>query len=55
MALRLLKSALSQSRLTAANAIAIVRYHLQRNRVARTSHTKAWHRRHKKIGYKMLL
>jgi hypothetical protein len=55
MALRLLKSALSQSRLTTADAIAIVSYHLKRNRVARSSHTKAWHRRHKKITYKMLL
>jgi hypothetical protein len=55
MALRLLKSALSQSRLTPADAIAMVRYHLKRNRVARISHTKAWHRRHKKISYKVLL
>jgi hypothetical protein len=55
MALRLLKSALSQPRLTRANAIAIVKYHLRRNGVARNSHTKSWHRRHKTLGYKVLL
>ncbi len=55
MALRLLKSALSQPRLTHADAIAIVSYHLKRNRVARTSHTKSWHQRHKRVRYKVLL
>lgn len=55
MALRLLKSALSQPRLTRAYAIAVVKYHLKRNRVARNSHTKSWHQRHKKLRYKVLL
>lgn len=55
MALRLLKSALSKPRMTQADAIAIVNYHLKRNRVARTAHTKSWHRRHKKVRYKVLL
>ena len=54
MALRLVKSAVSQPRLTQEDAIAIVKYHLKRNRVARKSHTKSWHRRHK-IRYKVLL
>jgi hypothetical protein len=55
MALRLLHSAVSRPRLTQEEAIAIVKYHLKRNRVARNSHTKSWHRRHKKVRYKVLL
>jgi SRSO17 transposase len=55
LALRLVKSAVSQPRLTREDAIAIVKYHLKRNRVARKSHTQSWRRRHKKIKYKVLL
>jgi SRSO17 transposase len=55
MALRLLLAALPRPNLTEANAIAVLEYHLQRNRVARKSHEKAWHRRHKKLTYKVLL
>jgi SRSO17 transposase len=55
MALSLVRSAMSKGRLTQQDAIAIVRYHLQRNCVARQSHTKAWHRRHKKLRYEVLL
>jgi hypothetical protein len=55
MALRLLTSALPRPEVTEADAIAIVEYHLQRNQVARRSHMKSWHQRHKKIRYKVLL
>ena len=55
MALRLLTSALWQPKLTEADAIAIVEYHLRRNRTARKSHVKAWKKRHKKVKYKVLL
>ncbi len=55
MALHLLTSTLPRPELTEADAIAIVEYHLRRNRVARRSHTKAWHKRHKKVRYKVLL
>lgn len=55
MALRLMKSAVARPRLTQEDAIAIVKYHLKRNRVARQSHTKSWLRRHKKVRYKVLL
>jgi hypothetical protein len=55
MALRLVTTAVSQPRLTREDALAIVKYHLQRNRVARNSHTKSWHQRHKKLRYKVLL
>jgi hypothetical protein len=55
MALRLLRAALPQPKLTEADAIAILEYHLRRNRVARQSHTKTWHKRHKKVLCKVLL
>jgi hypothetical protein len=55
MALRLLQSALPQPALREAEAIAILAYHLRRNRIARNSHTKSWHKRHKKVKYKVLL
>jgi hypothetical protein len=55
MALRLLTSALPRPQLTEADAIAIVEYHLQRNRTARKAHVKSWHQRHEKIRYKVLL
>lgn len=55
MALRLLTSALPRPELTELNAIAIVEYHLRRNRTARNAHVKSWHNRHKKVAYKMLL
>jgi SRSO17 transposase len=55
MALRLLKSALACPTLTPDEAIALMEYHLRRNRIARTSHTKSWHKRHAKVQYKVLL
>jgi hypothetical protein len=55
MALRLMMTALPRPTLTEADAIAILEYHLQRNHVARKSHVKAWHKRHQKITYKVLL
>jgi hypothetical protein len=55
MALRLLTSALARPKLTAADAIAIVTYHLRRNRTASRSHTRSWHKRHKKVRYRVLL
>jgi hypothetical protein len=55
MALRLVTSALARPELNETEAIAIVAYHLKRNRTALKSHTKSWHRRHKKVKYKVLL
>lgn len=55
MALRLVTSALGRPELSATDAIAIVTYHLKRNQTALKSHTKSWHRRHKKVKYKVLL
>jgi SRSO17 transposase len=55
MAIRLLTSVLSRPKLTEAEAIAIVEYHLRRNRIARRSHEKTWRKRHKGVKYKVLL
>jgi len=55
MALRLLKSALSRPKVTLEEAMDIVDYHLQRNKVAHASHRKSWKKRHKKVKYKVLL
>jgi hypothetical protein len=55
MALRLLISAMARPELNTTDAIAIVEYHVKRNQTALKSHTKSWHRRHKKVKYKVLL
>jgi hypothetical protein len=55
MALRLLKSALACPRFTEVQAIALMEYHLRRNRLAQKSHTKSWHERHAKVQYNVLL
>jgi hypothetical protein len=55
MAVRLLRTALARPRLTVSEAIAIMEYHLERNRIARHSHYKTWRERHKKIQFKVLL
>jgi cytochrome c len=55
MALCLLKSVLQRPKLTEEEAIAIVDYHLERNRVAKASHHKSWLARHKKVKFKVLL
>jgi hypothetical protein len=55
MALRLLTAALPREELSKEDAIAIVDYHLRRNRTALNSHLKAWKERHKNVRYKVLL
>jgi len=55
MALRLLKSALPRLNLTLEDAMGVVAYHLQRNKVAFESHRKSWKKLHKKVKYKVLL
>ena len=55
MAVRLLQSVLPRPRLTAAVAIDVLEYHLQRNRTAKRSHQKAWRKRHKKVRFQVLL
>ena len=55
MALLLLGSVLQRPKLTEEKAIAVVDYHLERNRVARRSYRRAWKTRHKKLRFKVLL
>lgn len=55
MALRLLTATLPRQEINKEDVIAIVEYHLHRNRVALASHVKAWKKRHKKVRYKVLL
>lgn len=55
LALRLWRSALPRPTLTDEDAIAVVDYHLQRNRVAKASHRKSWLKRHSKAEFKLLL
>ena len=55
MALRLLKSVLPRPKLSEEDAIAIVAYHLERNRIAKDSHRKSWLERYKNVEFKVLL
>ncbi len=55
MTVRLLRSALPKPTLTEAEAMAIMDYHLRRNRIAKKSHYKRWHKHHKKARFKVLL
>jgi SRSO17 transposase len=55
MAVRVLQSALAQPTLSEDDAVALLDYHLRRNRQARQSHRKSWLRKHKKRKLKPLL
>jgi signal transduction histidine kinase len=48
---RLLRSALAERELTVEEAIALMEYHEERNRIAKASHDKAWHARHERVKY----
>lgn len=51
--MRLLRSAFIARELTLETAIALVAYHVRRNRIAKASHDKSWHAKHE--GVKSLL
>jgi hypothetical protein len=51
---RLLRSALAKPELTVEAAIALVDYHARRNKVAKTSHDKAWYAKHKGVKFLLL-
>jgi SRSO17 transposase len=55
MAVRVLQSAFARSELTEDQAIAILDYHLRRNRQAHQSHRKSWLQKHKHRDLKPLL
>jgi hypothetical protein len=50
----LLRSALAEPGMTVEVAIALVGYHARRNKVAKASHDKAWHGKHKGIKFLLL-
>jgi hypothetical protein len=51
---RLLRSALAKPELTVEAAISLVDYHSRRNEVAKGSHDKAWHAKHKGVKFLLL-
>ena len=53
-AVRLLRSAMAERELPLETAIALVDYHARRNKVAKKSHDKAWHAKHKGVKFLLL-
>ena len=49
MTFRLLCVVLPHPRLTVDEALDIMAYHIERNRIAQTSHAKTWRLRHPKV------
>ena len=52
--MRLLRSALAKPDLPLEVAIALVDYHARRNKVAKASHDKSWHAKHKGVKFLLL-
>jgi hypothetical protein len=48
---RLLEAAWAEPGLCLGRAIALVDYHVRRNKVAKASHDKTWKKKHKKVKY----
>jgi hypothetical protein len=55
LALRILRSVFARSTPTEDEAMKIIDYHLERNRVAHESHRKSWLEKHKELAEKLLL
>ena len=55
MAMRVLRSAFAKSTLSDQEAIDLIDYHRQRNKVAHDSHRKTWLAKHKRLAEKLLL
>jgi hypothetical protein len=51
---RLLRSALAERELPLETAIALVNYHARRNKIAKASHDKTWHAKHKSVKFLLL-
>ena len=49
--MRLLEAALEEPKLRLPRAVALVDYHIRRNRVAKASHDKTWKEKHKGVNY----
>ena len=52
--MRLLRSAFVARELPLETAIALVEYHVRRNRIAKASHDKAWHAKHEGVKFLLL-
>jgi SRSO17 transposase len=55
LALRILRSSFARSSLSEDEAVNIIDYHLERNRIAHDSHRKSWMAKHKRLANKLLL
>lgn len=55
MALRLLRASFARPTLSEDEAVELIDYHLERNRIAHDSHRKSWLRKHKRLAEKLLL
>jgi SRSO17 transposase len=55
MALRVLRSTFARPTLSEQEAMDVIDYHLERNRVAHESHRKSWLSKHKQLAEKLLL
>ncbi len=55
LALRVLRSSFARPTVTEDEAMDIIEYHIERNRVAHDSHRKSWLAKHKKLAKKLLL
>ena len=55
MALRILRSTFARPTLSENEAMGIIDYHIERNRVAHDSHHKSWLAKHKQLAKKLLL
>jgi hypothetical protein len=53
-AVRLVRSALAERELPLGAAIRLVDYHIERNRIAKASHDKAWLARHQDVKFLLL-
>ena len=53
-AVRLLRSALAERELSLEAAIRLVEYHIERNKIAKGSHDKAWLARHDGVKFLLL-
>ena len=49
--MRLLEAALEEPELKLPRAVALVDYHIRRNKVAKASHDKTWKEKHKGVNY----
>ena len=55
MALRVLRSAFARPTLSEDEAMDIIDYHIERNRLAHDSHRKTWLAKHKRLARRLLL